>query len=133
MAPWERSEAAAMGPRDLLTDWRCERLIRRTLRGVARQRVVLDLQPGNVWVVELSLDESESEIRGALRTCHMHGWLDPMFAGEAINSRRLQNGVPTDRTSRSPMCRVTDCGWQVLRRTHTCVLVGAFLSLVAAV
>ena len=78
-------------------------------------------------------DEKSPETRGALRTCHLRGWLEPMFDGEAINSRQLQAGVPTDTTHRSPMYRVTEAGWDALRRPHAWGLIGVFLSLVAAV
>jgi hypothetical protein len=55
-----------------------ERLINKTLRRLAKQRVTMILQPGNVWVIEYAVSEGESsDISAALRTCHLWGWVAP--------------------------------------------------------
>lgn len=52
-----------------------ERHIRQTLRRLARQRVALVLQPGNIWVIEYAVPENE-ETDATLKTCYMRGWVE---------------------------------------------------------
>jgi hypothetical protein len=42
----------------IFDDFRREATIRRTLRALARQRVAIVLQPGNVWVIEKAIEEN---------------------------------------------------------------------------
>lgn len=51
--------------------------IHRTLRGLAKQRVAMVLQPGNVWVIERALKDTE-ETDALLKTCYMRGWVEPL-------------------------------------------------------
>lgn len=44
----------------MFADWKEERAIRRMLRKLARQRVALVLQPGNVRVIERALMHDEN-------------------------------------------------------------------------
>lgn len=52
---------------------RKERLIRKALRAIARQRVALILKPGNVMVVENSTPDTDW-FNLAVKTAHIRGW-----------------------------------------------------------
>jgi hypothetical protein len=57
---------------------RFERIIRRTLRKLAKPRVRMVLLPGNYWVVERAID-LDDDTRAALLTCQMRGWIEPLL------------------------------------------------------
>lgn len=63
---------------DIKREWK----IRRALHLLSKQRVVLVLQPGNVWVIEKAVQDNE-DTDAALKTCYMRGWVEP-----------LENSVP---------------------------------------
>jgi len=54
-----------------------EQFILSVLRKLARQRVALILQPGNVWVIEKAIQRND-DVDEALRTCHLRGWVEPI-------------------------------------------------------
>ena len=62
----------------MLEEYQRERHIRRVLRKLARQRVAMVLQPGNVLVIEREVGHDPDTL-AALQTCHMRGWVEPMF------------------------------------------------------
>lgn len=115
----------------MLTDWRRERVIRRALRTLARQRVVRILQPGNVWVIERAPDEHDERLVEALRTCNLRGWADVLH--EAIPQANLGPGgtLPASWEGMAPIYRLTDAGWDQLRRTHNWILATFLVSLLA--
>src|SRR5258706_11066690 len=107
-----------------------------TLRGLARQRVVGVLTPGNVWVVERAL-QRDDDVRAALATCQMRGWVE--VAEESIPHGPLgSDGTLSDPIfhGNEPTYRLTEGGWAVIRRSNALSLLGvviAALSLVVAV
>ena len=115
---------------------RYERVIRRTLRKLARQRVRVILQPGNVIVVDQAVEEDE-ETAPALMTCYLRGWVEPLE--HAIPSGRLtpDGNLPNPLFSGvKTMYRMTDAGWSVVYRVHlwlVMTVIIAFLSLFAGV
>ncbi len=121
----------------LLADWRRESFIRSILKRLSRQRVAVILQPGNVWVVERSPRE-EPFVEEALRTCHLRGWVEPI--ADAVRKGQLtQDGTLPDGelfSSFGPLYRLTDSGWNAIRRTHSWVVftfVVASLTLAATI
>ena len=117
-------------------DWRRECFIRKTLRRLSRQRVVGILRPGNIWIIEKSPLEDE-KVEAALRTCHIRGWVEPL--ANAVPKGRLtkEGKLPDEMISDvGPIYRLTEAGWDVLRRIHgwviaTCII--AFVGLIATV
>ena len=114
------------------TEWRREQFIRKTLRRLARQRVVV-VSPDGRWVIERAVQE-DGDTRPALITCWMRGWVEPLREG--VPSAEFDAG--DFRIKRPPgvhpstVWRLTNSGWGVLHRRQTLVLVGllaAFLSL----
>ncbi|MGY9039167.1 MAG: hypothetical protein ACKVLA_15240 [Rhodobacterales bacterium] len=111
-----------------------ERQIRRILRKLARQRVALILQPGNVWVIEKAL-ANDDETDAHLKTCYMRGWVEQI--DHAIPTGKLspkgelpQGDIFTDTT---PMYRLTDSGWFVINRSHQFTLLTGFLALLTLI
>lgn len=115
-------------------DFRRERFIVATLRGLSRQRVSFVLQPGNVWVVERAIEATE-ETDAALKTCYMRGWVEPLE--EAIPQGKLtpEGELPKGAifTGEGPLYRLTDSGWAVINRSHQMTLLGIFLALLALI
>jgi hypothetical protein len=111
-----------------------ERTIRRTLRALSRQRVRMILQPGYVFVIDNALDP-HPDAEAALKTCWLRGWVE--LVDNAIPSGRVTpEGAISDPpfTGSTPMYRITDSGWSVIRRSHTWTVVAvwmAFLSVCA--
>ncbi len=109
--------------------WRRERQVRKVLRGIARQRVVLVLQPGNVWVVERALERND-DIEAGLATCVMRGWVEPLFERLPTNTLLPDGGVPPGplfaRTENH--FRLTEGGWAVINRAHAWTLASVVLA-----
>lgn len=118
------------------TNWRQERAIRRTLRQVARQRVVKILQPGHVLVIEYAPPQSAATME-RLRTCHLRGWLEVVQEGIPM-AQVTTAGVP-DAAEQGTLYRLTEAGWNVIHGTQTLLVAtfwvsfGAFVAAVVAV
>lgn len=115
-----------------VTEWRRERHIRRTLRALARQRVAMVLQPGNVFVVERAIPDDEDTL-AAIRTCHMRGWVEPMFDGAIPHGRVPPPGAPLAFDRSQPVYRLTDSGWAVIHRSHEVALLALVIALVGVI
>jgi hypothetical protein len=117
----------------MLTSWRRERTVRRALRTLARQRVVIILQPGNVWVVERGPNEHDEDLVAALRTCHLRGWAE--VVEKAVPQAKLGTDLtlPTTWEGVAPMYRLTEGGWGQLRRTHEWLIATFLVSLLSLV
>ena len=108
--------------------------IYRTLKGLAKQRVSMILRPGNVWVIEYALPDTEENAEN-LRTCHMRGWVEV-----------LENSVPTGKlteagdfqtgeifSGQKTIYRLTDSGWHAIHRTHVQTLLGVTVGLLGVI
>lgn len=121
----------------MFNDWRREREIRKVLRGLARQRIAVVLQPGGIQVIEKAFKRG-GDTEAALATCHMRGWVevmhDAMPVGD-IDPNNLPNHLPSF-TRTETIYRLTEGGWAALNRAHAWSLAGvliAVLSLVATI
>ena len=107
---------------------RREWAVRAVLRRLARQRVALVLQPGNVWVIENAVPDNE-ETDAALKTCFMRGWVEPLenfvpkgqlgTNGELTEAFRFQTS--------GPVWRLTEGGWAAIHRSNEWALIGILL------
>ena len=109
----------------MFDEWHRERFIRKTLRRLSQQRVAVILQPGNVWVIEKALSESESEkVAEALRTCNLRGWIEVLYnaipSGELTPEGNLPEG--SLYSGLAPFYRITEAGWSVIHRSHEWVV-----------
>lgn len=121
----------------MLENMRRERQIRQVLLKLARQRVTLVLQPGNIWVIERAL-MIDGDTDAHLKTCYMRGWVEQLE--HAIPSGQLSPGGELPKgdlfTGTTPIYRLTDSGWSVINRSHQFTLFMvflAFLTLIATV
>lgn len=106
-----------------LEGWADERFILQTLRRVSKQRVAVVLQPGNVWVVERAVPD-EGRATEALRTCHIRGWIEPIENAVPHGALTSDGKLPKKDvfTHTAPVYRLTDSGWNAIRRTHQWVI-----------
>ncbi len=111
-----------------------ERNVRRALQAIAKQRVAMVLQPGNVLVVENSPIHTES-FDIAVRTAHIRGWVEVLWDGlpsgqvETVGS---QLRVPTQMTPKTHY-RLTEGGWSVIHGTHAWTVSTFVVSLLALI
>lgn len=103
--------------------WRRERVIRRVLRGIARQRVLRVMQPGNAWLVERALTVDE-EVEGALRTCFLRGWVEPISNDPIPHGDAFRVGAATGPLfdGARVIYRLTDSGWNVINNVQAWVV-----------
>lgn len=113
----------------MLDNWWKELLVRGALKRLARQRVALVLQPGNVWVIENAVPDNE-ETDAALKTCFMRGWVEPLEnsvpKGSLTADGKLPNGIHFDKCG--PLWKLTDSGWSAINRVHEWTLIGILLT-----
>lgn len=109
--------------------WRREWRIRSVLKQLARQRVALVLQPGNVWVIENAVANNEVT-DAALKTCFMRGWGEPLDNSLPIGSLTADGRLPDGNLflKRAPIWKVTDSGWAAINRAHEWMLIGVLLA-----
>jgi hypothetical protein len=107
----------------MFENFRRERQIRKALRAVARQRVAMILQPGNVMVVELSPPDEEW-FHEAMQTSLLRGWVAVLYDGVPHGEIGMVAGRPQLPQSGKPktMFRLTEAGWATLNRSHEWVL-----------
>lgn len=113
----------------MLTHFRRERSIRRTLRLLARQRVVHVMQ-GNVWCIELAMPD-DAETQANLRTADLRGWAAPL-QDNAVRDFRW-TGTEVTLAGATVVYRLTEGGWAMLQRAHMLNVIMAFLTLIGAV
>lgn len=113
----------------MFTYWRRERSIRKTLRLLARQRVVHVMQ-GNVWCIEKAIPD-DAETQANLRTADLRGWAEPLQGNAVPDFRWTGTGVTPSGVT--VVYRLTDGGWAMLQRAHMLNIVVALLTLIGAI
>ena len=110
-------------------EWERERQVRQVLRGIARQRVALVAQPGNVWVIERALQRN-NDVEAALATCVMRGWAEPLFEDLPTNTLTSEGKVrPGPLFTRTEShFKLTEGGWAVINRAQMWTMLGVLLA-----
>jgi hypothetical protein len=111
----------------MFEDFTRERKVRRVLRALARQRVVIIVDhPDAPWVIERAVPIFEG-VNEALRTCELRGWAHVLH--DAVPTQHMSTDDLLDldaanlRAPKStPIFRLTEAGWAALNRTHTWLL-----------
>jgi len=118
----------------LLLDIQRELIIRRVLRQLAKQRVGLVLQPGNVWVIEKAVEDNQ-ETDAALKTCYMRGWVEPLENSVSKGKWKEDGSFPDGALFKSsgPIWKLTDSGWAAINRAHEWTLVGVLIAAVGVI
>lgn len=111
----------------LAYSWKIYRILRR----LAKQRVGLVLQPGNVWVIEYAVPDNE-ETDALLKTCFMRGWVEPLENSIPKGKLQPDGSLPQGPMfqSQGPVWKLTDSGWSAINRSHQLGILGLFVSLV---
>lgn len=117
----------------MLTDLRRERRIRQALRGLARQRVVMILQPGNVPVIEKATNGRIPDLEAVLLTAQMRGWVEVMHHAVPHASLGSDFQLPKEWESQEHIYRLTDAGWAAIYRTQGWVVATFIVSLAALI
>ena len=117
-----------------LLDIKRESIIRRVLRRLAKQRVGLVLQPGNVWVIEKAVENNEVT-DAALKTCYMRGWVEPLENSVPKGKLKEDGSLPDGALfeSSGPIWRLTDSGWAAINRAHEWTLIGILIGAVGVI
>lgn len=114
----------------MFLNFRRELAIRRTLRGLARQRVAIVLQPGNLLVVEKAIQRDE-DTNANLLTCKMRGWVevleDAVPAASLMPDGRLPPNFQFER--REPIYKLTSAGWSVIHRSYPLAILALVISI----
>lgn len=106
--------------------------IYKTLKALSKQRVALILQPGNVWVIEKAIPDSEKKEEN-LRTCHLRGWVEPIENAIPKGNLTPDGKLPSGDifTKKAPLYRLTDSGWNAIHRTYVITFLSIILSIIA--
>jgi len=115
---------------DLQREW----AIHRVLKKLARQRVAIVLQPGNIWVIEKAVADDE-QTDAALKTCYMRGWVEPL-ANSIPRGQLLPDGsLPRGQLFQGsgPLWKLTDSGWAAINRVHEWALIGVLIGAVSVI
>lgn len=103
--------------------------VRQVLRRLARQRVALVAQPGNVWIIEKAL-QRDADCEVGLATYAMRGWVEPLYqdlpTNGLSNEGTIAPGLLLTRTE--SYVRLTEGGWSAIYPAQARVLVNALLA-----
>jgi hypothetical protein len=72
-------------------NWKMHRL----LRLLAKQRVRVVHQPGDVWVLEYAVKDTE-ENQGLIQTCRLRGWVELLHESVLHVGLNADGTIPTD-------------------------------------
>lgn len=124
-APHRRSRLSSkVRPhKQMLDDFLRERQIRRAIRAIARQRVAIVLQPGNVQVLERSPPRDEWFELG-VQTAMIRGWVEVLHENMPTGQVRFQGSSPSFPEQMAPAThyKLTEGGWAVLNRSQAWIL-----------
>lgn len=118
----------------MFLNFRRERAIRRTLRGLARQRVVMTLatpRAGPIHVVENAIARDD-DTEATLLTCHSRGWVEVLYDNVPHGALTPDQKLPSKffgppRT----VYQLTPEGWAVINRSHFWTVAGVVVGLAA--
>ena len=107
----------------MLDDLRREYKVKKALQAIAKQRVALVLQPGNVEVIECAPPDEEWFDTG-VRTARIRGWVDVLHENLPTGNMKMIGDVPHPPSQMPPKThyKLTEAGWAVLNRSHGWVL-----------
>jgi len=113
---------------DIKREWN----IHKILRQLSRQRVGIVLQPGNVWVIERAVTETD-KTEAALRTCYMRGWIEPLQDAVPQTNLNEDGSLPSGSTHNrvGTLWKITDSGWSAIHRDHEWTLIGILIGAIS--
>jgi hypothetical protein len=112
-----------------MTNISWEKFVRKTLRDLARQRMMGVVQPGNLWLI-LGGPSSDEETFCAIQTAIMRGWVSIVHSN--IPSGEVQR--PELGLYRSgSIYGLTDSGWRVVHNEFWWIVVAAVSGILGVV
>jgi hypothetical protein len=114
-------------------EWRARGLLKK----IARQRVAMIMQPGNVWVIELAAPIND-ETMPMVQTLLLRGWVEVLQSGVHHGQLGEDGSLPQGPlfTRQQDIWRVTDSGWSTIHRAHqlsVLAIVIAILGVIVAI
>jgi len=108
--------------------------IYRTLKFLSKQRVALVLQPGDVWVIEKALPETEEHFEN-IQTCLMRGWVEILRDSVPTGKLQPDGSLPDGEifSNEKHLYRLTDSGWNAIHRSHMLNILGVFATLIGII
>jgi hypothetical protein len=103
--------------------------IHKTLKLLSKQRVAMVLQPGDVWVIEKSLPDTETHQEN-LQTCLMRGWVEILKDSIPTGKVGADGSLPQSGYKIKHIYRLTDSGWNAIHRTHVLTVLSIIATLV---
>lgn len=117
----------------MIVDLYREYKIIKHMRKLARQRVAMVLQPGNVWVLEKAPPHNE-ESDQILLTCWIRGWVEPHSFDIPQAQLTPEGGLPSAASiKRANFYRLTDGGWHAIHRTHELSILAIMLTIISMI
>ncbi len=110
-------------------NWKIHRLLKR----LAKQRVGMVLQPGNVWVLEYAVEDTD-ETRELLYTCQLRGWVELLHESVPTGKLSADGSLPTGQlfSSENHIWKLTDSGWGAIQRRHVITILGTIVAILSA-
>lgn len=107
-------------------NWKIHRLLKR----LAKQRVGMVLQPGNVWVLEYAVKDTE-ETRELLYTCQLRGWVELLHESIPTGNLGPDGSLPGGPvfSSENHIWKLTDSGWGAIQRRHEITILGTVVAI----
>ncbi|WP_154662467.1 hypothetical protein [Solimonas flava] len=111
-------------------EWRIYRLLRR----IAKQRVGMIMQPGNVWVIEYAAPINEQSMP-MVQTCVLRGWIEVLHPDVRHGKLKDDGSLPDHPlfNEKQDIWRLTDAGWSAIHRNHQLSLLGLALSAIGVI
>ncbi len=114
----------------MFTHLKREYSIYKTLSRISKQRVVSVFQPGNAWVIEKALPDTEQN-QANIGTCMIRGWVDILHESipttDIGNDYGLSKGLESNNNK--DIYKLTDSGWNAIHRTHVITLLSIIIAL----
>ncbi|MCX2760076.1 hypothetical protein OQJ65_17215 [Vibrio sp. Sgm 22] len=116
----------------MFDDFIYEFKMHRVLKKVARQRVAIILEPGNVPVVERAIGRDE-ETKTFLLTAQIRGWVDVLHENMPTGKIDGDGNMLSDQpfTSKETHWKLTDSGWAAIQRRHQLSVLSLGVAIIA--
>lgn len=103
----------------MFTSFKRERLVREALKGIAGQRAVGYLEPGNLLNVE-GAPPQEEWFDLAVQTALIRGWVAVLYDAMpgAVVGQTAGAFSPPPKYTKQTTYRLTEGGWAALHRSH---------------
>ncbi len=118
----------------MIRDFLYELKVQKVLKKIAKQRVALILQPGNVPVIERAIG-SDEETQAIILTAQIRGWVEvlheDMPTGKVDENGYFNKAQPFDKLE--TYWKLTDSGWAVIQRRHQLSVLSLLVAIIGVI